>query len=110
MNFFKRGVLIITPVDREEIILAAATSHLGRGPGCLAGIVLTGTTRPASSVSKVIKEMPFPVLCVPDDIYAVASKVHDLIVKIRPDDAEKIALIRDLIAKHVDVTRIVEAL
>ena len=110
MDFFKKGVLIITPSDREEIILAAATSQLGRGPEGLAGIVLTGTPRPASNVAKVIKEMSFPVLHVPDDIYPVASKVHDLIVKTRPDDSEKIALIRDLIARHVEVTRVVKAL
>jgi len=110
MNFFRKGVLIITPVDREEIILAAASCQLGHGPEGLAGIVLTGTPRPASSVSKVIREMTFPVLHVADDIYPVASRVHDLIVKTRPDDLEKIALIRDLVAKNVDVNKIINAL
>ena len=45
-----------------------------------------------------------------EDSYEVASKVHDLIVKTRPDDAEKITLIRDLIARHVDVNKILKAL
>ena len=31
-------------------------------------------------------------------------------VKTRPDDAEKIRLIRDMIAKHVDVKRILASL
>jgi hypothetical protein len=40
----------------------------------------------------------------------VASAVHDLIVKTRASDTQKIALIRDLIAKHVDVKKILNAL
>src|ERR1043165_5106465 len=41
MSFFKPGVLIITPGDREDIILAAATTQIGKGRDGLAGIVLT---------------------------------------------------------------------
>jgi hypothetical protein len=35
--------------------------------------------------------------------------VHDLTVKIRPSDAEKIALVRDMIARNVDVEKILRA-
>ena len=54
--------------------------------------------------------MPFPVLLAQEDSYEVASKVHDLTVKTRPDDTEKISLIRDLIAEHVDVNKIVKSI
>ena len=54
--------------------------------------------------------MPFPVLLAKEDSYEVASKVHDLIVKTRPDDTEKISIIRDLIAQYVDVNKILKAL
>ena len=59
---------------------------------------------------KLIREMPFPVLLAKQDSYEVASKVHDMIVKTRPDDAAKISLIRDMIAEHVDVKKIIAAL
>ena len=109
MKFFKPGVLLITPGDREDILLAAAA--LGSAsPPQLAGIVLTGNLRPSDGVLKVIRGMSFPVLLAKDDSYEVASKVHDIIVKTRPDDAEKISLIRDLVAKHVDVKKILEAI
>jgi len=108
MRFFKRGVLLITPGDREDIILAAAAGT--DGSPHLAGIVLTGNLRPSDGVIKVIRSMPFPVLLAKDDIYEVASKVHDLTVKTRPDDTEKISIIRDLIAEHVDVNKILRAL
>ncbi len=110
MSFFKRGVLIITPGDREDIILAAATTQLGKGKEGLAGIVLSGDLKPNPNVLKVIRDMPFPVLFANETSYQVSSKVHDLIVKTRPTDLEKIAVIRDLISEHVDVKKILNSL
>src|SRR5690349_12755674 len=109
MNYFNPGVLIITPGDREDIILAAGTTAFSGQDG-LAGIVLTGNLRPSPSVLKIIREMPFPVLLAAEDSYEVASQVHDLIVKTRPNDTLKISLIRDLIAEHVNVKSILESL
>ena len=110
MNFFKRGILLITPGDREDIILAACTGLDARPEERMAGIVLADALRPSPSLLKVIRSMPIPVLLTPEDSYSVASKVHDLIVKTRPSDAGKISLIRDIIAKNVNVQRIVELL
>jgi len=98
VQFFSPGVLIITPGDREDIVAAAASTLSGQGKSTIAGIVLTGDLRPSEPVLNLIREMNFPVLLAKYDSYEVASKVHDLIVKTRPDDAEKIALIRDLMA------------
>ena len=75
----------------------------------MAGIVLTGNFRPAPAVLKIVRAMPIPVLLAKQDSYEVASKVHDLTVKTRPNDAEKISLIRDLIAKNVDRGKILES-
>ena len=108
IQFFNKGVLLITPGDREDIVIAASTPVGANAQ--LAGIVLTGNLRPSSAVLKVIQGMSFPVLLAKDDSYQVASKVHDLTVKTRPDDAQKISLIRNLIAEHVDVDKILNAL
>jgi len=110
LSFFKAGVLLITPGDREDIILAACTSLDGANGEMMAGIVLTGNLRPSANVRKVIRAMPIPVLLAADDSYQVASKVHDLTVKTRPADAHKITLIRDLIAKSVDLEKILKAI
>lgn len=109
MHFFKRGVLLITPGDREDIVLAACTGIEANSPDKMAGIVLTGGLRPSESVLKVIRAMPIPVLLAQEDSYQVASKVHDLTVKTRPNDAQKISLIRDIVAKNVNVKKILEA-
>jgi hypothetical protein len=110
MDFFKPGVLLITPGDREDIVLAACTSLDAQNEKRMAGIVLTGNLRPTPAVMKIIRVMPIPVLLAKQDSYEVASKVHDLTVKTRPSDAEKIALIRDLIANNVDLEKILKSL
>jgi BioD-like phosphotransacetylase family protein len=109
LNFFKPGVLLITPGDREDIILAACTSLDNANEGMMSGIVLTGNFRPNPNIMKVIRTMPIPVMLAADDSYHVASKVHDSTVKTRPGDVQKITLIRDLIAKNVDVKKILNA-
>jgi BioD-like phosphotransacetylase family protein len=109
-KFFKRGVLLITPGDREDIILAASETAAVANGQQMAGIVLTGNLRPGGSALKAIRSIPLPVLLAEEDSYEVASKVHDLIVKIRPTDEAKIALVRDLIANNVNLKKILESL
>jgi hypothetical protein len=54
--------------------------------------------------------MPVPVLLVQADSYQVASKVHNLTVKTRPNDLGKISLIRDMVARYVNVKKIIQSL
>lgn len=109
MNHFRSGVLLIASGDREDMILAATTTLFEHNGG-LAGIILTGGFRPSPIVLKVIQKMPFPVMSATHDSYVVASKVHDLIVKTRPNETQKISIIRDIVAEYVDVNRILKAL
>ena len=109
VNHFKRDTLVITPGDREDIVLAAtaAANEPGRQ---LAGMVLTEKIKPIDGTLRAIENAPFPVLLAAEDSYEVASHVHNLIVKTHPADTEKISVIRDLIATHVDVNKILRAL
>lgn len=110
MQYFKRGVLLITPGDREDILLAAGAITTPGNPENMAGIVLTGGLQPSENVMKALKNMTIPVLLAKADSYQIASRVHDTIVKTRPADAEKISLIRDIVAKHINVKKIIESL
>jgi BioD-like phosphotransacetylase family protein len=62
MQFFKRGVLLITPGDREDILLAAGAMTSPHGDDKMAGIILTGGLRPGAGVLKAMQAMPIPVL------------------------------------------------
>lgn len=106
VRFFKRGVLLITPGDREDILATAAAMEQQK----MAGIVLTGGLKPGNGLLRSLRDMKIPILLAKDDSYQVASKVHDLTAKTRPADAEKIKLIRDIVTKHVNVKKILESL
>jgi len=103
------GLLVITPGDRVDILLAAATSATEPDQQ-LAGVVLTGEFTPQAAIARIIEKLPFPILRADQGVYEVASTVHNLIVKPRADDTEKISVIRDIIATHVDVSKILAAL
>lgn len=105
-RFFQRGVLLITPGDREDLLEAAVATK----PQKMAGIVLTGGIKPANGLLRALRNMQIPVLLAKKDSYEVASKVHDLTAKTRPTDAEKISLIRDIVTEHVNVKKILESL
>ena len=110
MQFFQRGVLLITPGDREDILLAAGAATMPQSEDKMAAIVLTGGLRPGETILKALQTLPIPVLLARADSYQVASKVHNLTVKTRPTDAEKISLIRNLVAQNVNVKKIINAL
>ncbi len=116
--------LVIVSGDREDVILTLTTSHLmGRPRGgrtaptpaagvadqpSTAGLVLTGGFRPRGPVVDAIRRAGLFALLVPDETYAVASVVHDLLVKTHAADVGKIALIKALVAEHLDIERILD--
>jgi BioD-like phosphotransacetylase family protein len=125
------GTLVIVPGDREDAILALTTAHL-MGPagtadpsefthapgspavladhaGAAIGLVLTGGYRPRPAVIDAIRRADLFATLIVEDTYAVASLVHDLLVKTNPADRVKIELIKQLVAENLDIDRILGA-
>jgi BioD-like phosphotransacetylase family protein len=130
------GTLVIVPGDREDVILTLTTAHLARRfriagateaariaqiaaeatnertanveghEGAAIGLVLTGGYRPRDAVLAAIRQADLFATLVSEDTYVVASEVHDLLVKTHPADREKIELIKELVAEHLDIDRI----
>lgn len=109
VRHFQPSTLLICPADREDVLAAAAEASV-RDPAQLAGVILSDDIRPSAAAQRLFEAFTCPVLLVGADSYTVASTVHDLTVKTRPDDTQKIRLIQDLIARHVDLDRILKAL
>ncbi|MBF0122864.1 MAG: AAA family ATPase [Candidatus Omnitrophica bacterium] len=110
LDYLGPGTLLITPGNREDIILAAMSGCL---PGvtktfCISGLVLTCGITPHKNVMHLIKELPIPVLLLKEDTFAVASRIDNLIVKIRPTATRKIQAIEALVEKYVDVGKILD--
>ena len=75
-------------------------------PGAALGLVLTGGYRPRPAVLDAIRRADLFATLVAEDTYAVASEVHDLLVKTHAADREKIAEIKALVGEHLDIDRI----
>ncbi len=112
LRYIKNDTLLITSGDREDLILTALSLIMTKkvtNP-YLSGLILTGGIRPHRSIINLIRRTPIPVLISNEDTYTVASKVHDLIIKIRQDDKKKIEIARQLVERHVNINNLLARL
>jgi phosphate acetyltransferase len=102
--------LVIVPGDREDVIAAIVGAHQDdeRSDGAL-GLVLSGGYRPSPAVVDSIRRADLFATLVPEDTYAVASEVHDLLVKTHPADTGKIEEIKALVWEYLFIDRILGA-
>lgn len=108
LEYLDRDTLLITPGTREDLILAAMSSCiLGKSKNtCVAGMILTGGTPPQRTIMELVEKTYVPVILVQEDTYTVASKIAKLIVKIRPNDFDKIRAAEDMVEENVDIDRL----
>lgn len=101
---FKDGMLLITPGDREDMILASLASRLATTYPNIAGIVLCGGFEPRNSIIKIIKGLRginIPILQLPWDTLETAVKISNLPVSLYAEDKEKIDSVFQDIFLHV---------
>ena len=108
MQYFKPGTLIITPGDREDVILAAlSASTLSEHDGhTVAGLVLSGDLEPSPPILELLQASEIPAIASPLDSYTIASSIHSMTVKTLPGDTEKIDKIQSLVDRYVEVDRL----
>jgi len=110
LEYISPGCLLITPGDRDDLILAALTAAGADESHRVAGLLLTGGHSPHKNTMELIRRTEIPVILVSGETYSAASAVNKLKVKIQPADETKTVLARRLIREYVDVDRIVEHL
>lgn len=110
LKYIDDKCFIITPGDREDILSMAISCYLTNTDVCplISGIILTGGIMPHAKILDVVKKANVPLLLSKDDTYKVASVVHDLTVKIRPQDTEKIEFAKKMIKDNVDIKRLIK--
>jgi phosphate acetyltransferase len=105
LQLLKPGVLVVTPGDRDDILLAAALASLNGVP--LAGVLLTSDTRPDPRVMDLCRgalQAGLPVLSVSTGSYDTATRLNQLNNEIPVDDRERAETITDFVASHLDAT------
>ncbi|MFC1631774.1 phosphotransacetylase family protein [Candidatus Omnitrophota bacterium] len=112
MKYFSDGNLIITPGDREDMISAVVgfqTNQVAAGVK-ISGIILTGGITPNKDIVDLVKGAQIPLLLARADTYSVASAIHDLTVKVRPEDTEKVRIIKELVENYIDLDGLIKQL
>ncbi|WP_416422553.1 phosphate acetyltransferase [Pseudomonas sp. App30] len=103
LQLLKPGVLVVTPGDRDDIILAVSLAALNGVP--LAGLLLTSDTLPDPRLMELCRgalQAGLPVLSVSTGSYDTATQLNQLNKEIPIDDRERAEIITDFVASHLD--------
>ncbi len=103
IDLFAPGVLVLTPGDRDDILLAAIAAAGVAQQQLVSGIVLTRDVLPHPKLMEMLARTTIPIVITSHESYAVASKIHSMTVKTQPHDLDKIPIIQKLIADHIDM-------
>ena len=108
LEFVRNNSLMIIPGDRDDMMEAMCKVHVGRmkKTASVSGIVLSGGLMPKRGSLKCLERSRIPVLLTKEDTYKIASRVHSMIVKLKPQDSAKIKIIVDMVEKYVDIDKV----
>jgi phosphate acetyltransferase len=107
--------LIITPANREDIILATLSKHweiLSAPPyqGLEAGMILTGDLPPRHFIVEELKKAHIPVLYTSAHSHTALEMINSFTAKIRKEDQEKINEAVEVVGNHIDFDLIFDLL
>jgi BioD-like phosphotransacetylase family protein len=109
VDYLQPGTLIITPGDRDDIILAAISSARLFGQKTIAGLILTNDILPHEKLLSLLAQTDIPVITTQGESYTITSKINSMTVKTQPQDMDKIPIIKRLIFEHVDLEKMLAA-
>ena len=109
IDHLQPGNLLITPGDRDDVILAAISATSISGTKAIAGIILTNDILPHPKLLELLAQTDLPVIAAREDAYTITSKIHNMTVKTQPQDTDKIPVIKQLVTEHVDLNKLLAA-
>lgn len=108
LQFIENNALMIIPGDRDDMIEAVCQVHRGKLKKSfkISGIILSGGLMPKRRNLESLEKSKIPTLITNEDTYKIASRVHSMVVKLKPQDAQKIKIIVDMVEKYIDIEKI----
>ena len=100
------GTLLVVPGDREDIVLAAISESSDWSAGRLSGLVLSDELKPHARLLEMLEKTKLPVVFSSMDCYSIAERILSLTIKIQPGDTDKIESVQELVARHLDIPRL----
>ncbi|WP_221029135.1 phosphotransacetylase family protein [Actomonas aquatica] len=110
VEHLERGTVIITPGDRDDILLAAISGAQLAPDDTIAGIILTNDIEPHPKLKELLSRTRIPVMTASGESYTVTSKINGMTVKTQPGDTDKIPVIKRLVQEHVGIPNLLEAM
>ncbi|WP_425144865.1 phosphate acetyltransferase [Deinococcus sp.] len=98
------GALVVTPGDREDVVMAASLAHQSGVP--LAGLLYTSGSAPEDSIERLCRAAltsTLPVMRVSTNSYDTASRLSRMDSRVPHDDIQRMERMLDYIADRVDV-------
>jgi phosphate acetyltransferase len=102
LHTFQAGTILVTPVDRSDVIMAVALAAL-KTP--IAGLVLTGgfdLDQRVWNLSAPGLETGLPVIRVESNSWETATRLHQMDPEVPEDDIERVQLGMDHVALYID--------
>jgi hypothetical protein len=111
-QFIQNNSLMIIPGDRDDMIEVVCRIHAGKvKKGCsISGIILSGGLMPKRKSMELLQRSAISTLITKEDTYKIAARVNSMIVKLKPQDAQKIKIIVDMVEKHIDIEKVLSNL
>ena len=111
LHYFQDGSLIIAPGDREEILLAAASSYACTDVPRPSGIVLSGGFEPRRKVMQLSRSLSggsLPILKVSANTFDTAIAINDIKPSLGENQEGKALAIRSAMEEYVEVEELLE--
>lgn len=104
VQLLKPGVLVVTPGDRDDIILAASLAAMNGVP--LAGLLLCSDFPPDPRILELCRnalQSGLPLLTVSTGSYDTATNLNRMNKEIPVDDRERAENVTEYVASHLDL-------
>ena len=105
LNHIAENVLIVTPGDRGDIIIAALQANVSTNYPKIAGLVLTAGTEPEEPIMRLINGLQtvVPIISVKTGTFQTTTQIGSIQSKISADNPKKIELGIQTFEKYVDM-------
>lgn len=103
LHTLRAGTLVVTPGDREDILLASCMAAMNGVP--LAGILFTGDLKPTQGVldlCKVALNAGLPALLTEQNTFGTAQLLNEMSNEVPADDTGRMESVMDEVAHSLD--------
>ncbi|MFH1645327.1 MAG: AAA family ATPase [Candidatus Omnitrophota bacterium] len=106
----KDNNVVIASGDRDDLIKYLLNVVKKKSEDFLRGLVITCGLMPSRAIRSLLEKSNIPALVVEENTYQVITALDKAIVKIQPEEKDKINTVERLVANHLDIDGILKSI